>query len=139
MAMMMAGYRPKMWRSVAAFCGIADLEAWHSENPGYSAHIEACCGGPPSEATRAEYRARSPITHVAEIAKAELTIHHGKYDKSVPFTQGLRIFQELCRIAPSARVFLNIFDGAHDMPLEMAERQFQACLASTGGGSAVSR
>jgi dipeptidyl aminopeptidase/acylaminoacyl peptidase len=134
MAMMMAGYAPGLWRSVGAFCGITDLDAWHGENLNYAPHIAACCGGPPSETTRAEYLARSPITHVKEIAKAELAIYHGKYDCSVPYTHSLRIFQEICKVAPSARVFLNIFNGGHEMPLEAAERQFLAGR-ETGGAT----
>jgi pimeloyl-ACP methyl ester carboxylesterase len=129
MAMMMAGYRPMLWRSVGAFCGIADLESWHRENPSYSKHIAACCGGAPSDRTRAEYRARSPITHVNEIAQSELTIYHGKYDKSVPFTHSMRIYMEICRVDPQARVFLNIFDGGHEMLLDAAERQFLASMS----------
>lgn len=127
MAMMMAGCRPKLWRSVAAFCGIADLESWHAENPGYAPHIAACCGGAPSDGTRAEYRARSPIWRAAEMAQSELTIYHGKYDRSVPCTHAVRMYAEICRVAPEARVFLNVFDGGHEMLIDAAERQFLAC------------
>ncbi|HOL66153.1 MAG TPA: prolyl oligopeptidase family serine peptidase [bacterium] len=125
MALLLAGYRPELWASVASFCGITDLTAWHGENPHYAPHIEACCGGPPGKARLKEYRERSPLFHAASIARAkEVYIYHGKFDRSVPFTHGLRLYQKICRIDPEAKVFLNIFDGGHEILLEQAEKQF---------------
>jgi len=139
MAMMLAGYRPAFWRGVAAFCGITDLEQWHADNPNYSGHIEACCGGAPSEATRAEYRRRSPLYHAESLARAELCIYHGKFDSSVPVEHGLRIYEAVQRIDPRSRVFLEVFDGGHEMPLERMERQFLALLDGSSEGVRATR
>jgi len=122
MAMMLAGYQPGLWRQVAAFVGITDLAAWHDENPSYTQHVEACCGDPPKGATLEEYRHRSPLTHAAEIAKARLVICHDKYDNSVPFTHAVWMFEAVNRVAPASRVFLDIFDGGHEMPPDRLER-----------------
>jgi len=129
MAMMLAGYRPKLWRSIAAFVGISDVEAWHSENASYAPHIAICCGGPPSDATREEYRRRSPMSYAAEIAQSELHLYHGKFDRSVPFTHSVRLFDAVCKVDPNARVFLNVFDGAHEALLNRAEEQFLGAAA----------
>jgi len=124
MALMLAGYKPALWCSVASFCGITDLKAWHSENPSYTPHIEACCGGKPDEKSD-EYAKRSPVSYAIEIAKCrEVYIYHGKFDRSVPFTHGLNLFNKICSINPQAHVFLEIFDGGHDMIIEKAESQF---------------
>ena len=131
MALMMAGYRPTLWRSVAAFVGITDVEAWHGENPNYARHIAACCGGVPSDATRAEYRERSPVTHAAAIAKSETVIYHGKYDNSVPVEQSLRLYPLIQAADRSGRVYLRIFDGGHDTLLDETVAQFNAALART--------
>ncbi len=131
MALMLAGYRPELWCSVASFCAITDLILWHRENPNYSAHIEACCGGPPCEATMDGYIKRSPISYAENISRCkEVYLYHGKSDKSVPFTHSLKLFVEIYRVNPDARVFLEIFDGGHDMILEKAENQF-VCARKT--------
>ena len=125
MALMLAGYRPDLWCSVASFCGITDLIAWHFQNPNYSPHIEACCGGPPTTQHIDEYKKRSPLFHAEKIAKCkEVYIYHGKFDKSVPFTHATILFNEISKIAPSSRVFLYVFDGGHDVLMERAEKQF---------------
>jgi dipeptidyl aminopeptidase/acylaminoacyl peptidase len=131
MAMMMTAYRPKLWRSVAAFCGITDLAVWHGETSGrYSIHMEACCGGAPSEETASEYEARSPISYAEDIAKAnELYIYHGKYDASVPVTHGTSMYQKIFEADPESRVFLNVFDGTHEQRASMAEEQFLKSLS----------
>ncbi|MCM8759849.1 MAG: alpha/beta fold hydrolase [Candidatus Omnitrophica bacterium] len=125
MALMLAGYCPEMWRSVASFCPITDLIAWHKENLNYSPHIEACCGGPPDENTIEEYKKRSPIFYADKIAQCkQVYIYHGKFDRSVPFTHSLNLFNKICQINPKANVFLEIFDGGHEMIIEKAEVQF---------------
>ena len=125
MALMLSGYRPDLWCSVACFCAITDLETWHRQNPRYATHIEACCGGPPGEKTRNEYRSRSPLVYAGKISKCrQVFIYHGKFDNSVPFTHSLKLFQKICRLSPEARVFLSIFDGGHQILLEQAEKQF---------------
>lgn len=99
--------------------GITDLKKWYYENQNYTKHIHACCGGSPEEAAE-EYEYRSPITHAAEIAKANLKIFHGKHDESVPFTHSVNLYNEILKINPASRTFLEIFDGGHGMPMEMA-------------------
>ena len=133
MAMMLAAYRPKFWRSIAAFVGITDLWAWHSDNPNYSKHIAACCGGAPSETARAQYEARSPIHHAQQIAQVrELVIYHGKYDPSVPFTHAVKMFDAINQIDKKSRVFLNVFDGGHDTLAQSAEAQFNKNIEARG-------
>lgn len=129
MAMMMTAYRPKLWRSVAAFCGITNLVDWHGENPGYSAKMEACCGGKPEGDALEEYKKRSPINYAAEMIKAnELYIYHGKYDKSVPVTHGMNMYAKTFELDKDAKVFLTVFDGGHAQLVEEAEKQFLKCL-----------
>lgn len=141
MAMMMAGYRPALWRTVAAFVGISDLAAWHREKKEkgskHADNMEACCGGAPSGAVLEEYRKRSPIHYAEQIARAELFIYHGKYDRSVDFSQSVRLFEDVNRVNPDSRVFLQVFDGAHQMPMDMVEAQFLGALAREQQGTEV--
>ena len=124
MALMMAAYRPKLWRQVSSWCPITDLSAWHGENQHYTPHIVACCGGAPEDAAE-DYQARSPITHLEDLANAYVRIHHGKWDPSVPFTHSLKLYNELYARFPDANVYLSIFDGGHDFYLERAFQDFQ--------------
>lgn len=125
MALMLAGFKPDVWRSVASFCPVTDLIKWHDENPNYAVHVEACCGGAYSDKTIDEYRKRSPVFYADRIAKCKhLCIYHGKFDISVPFTHSLNLFNRICEIDPDANVFLEIFDGGHEMIVERAENQF---------------
>ncbi len=137
-AMMLAAYRPELWRTVAAFCGIADLAAWHREcgpGSGYARAMEACCGGPPTGEAREEYTRRSPIHHAASAARARLTIFHGKWDRSVPFTHAVRMFDAVNAIDPQSRVFLRVFDGGHEMPLAMLEAHLAGAMHEANGAS----
>ncbi len=120
MALMMAAYRPRLWKAVSSWCPITDLAAWHTQNKNYAPHIEACCGGVPCAKTRKEYRARSPVSHIDEIAEARLHINHGKWDPSVPSTHSHTLYQELTKRYPTAAVYLNIFNGGHDLHYEEA-------------------
>lgn len=125
MSLMLAGYCPEMWRAIASFCPITDLIAWHKENKNYAPHIEACCGATPCETAIDEYKKRSPIFYADKIARCkQVYIYHGKFDRSVPFTHSLNLFNKICEISPYSQIFLEIFDGGHDMILEKAERQF---------------
>lgn len=128
MALLMAAYAPDRWRSVAAFCGITDLTAWHGQNRKYAAQIEACCGGPPGAETKRQYDLRSPVYWASDIARAEVTIYHGKYDLSVPHSQALRLYEAIHEADPTSRVFLTIFDGGHTHLPEDAAEQFAATL-----------
>ena len=124
MALLMSAFCPSAWKAVAAFCPITDLSRWHYENPHYTAHIHYCCGGPPENDGLKEYMERSPINYLDEFAKSNVKIFHGKYDRSVPFTHSLDLYCRLSHKHPKARVFLDIFDGGHEMRSEDAKRWF---------------
>ena len=53
MAMLMAGRHPDIWAGVSAWCGIADIAAWHREHlkaagpDNYARNIEGALGGLP--------------------------------------------------------------------------------------------
>lgn len=116
MALMLAAYAPKRWTAVSSWCPITDLARWHGENRSYSAGIEACCGGAPGGSTEAsrEYYERSPLNFAKDIAAARVWVHHGRNDRSVPYTHSLRLALELERLAAPAFYF-NLFDGGHEL------------------------
>ena len=121
MALMMAAYCPEMWNEIFAACPITDLARWHSDNPAYAPHIEACCGGPPDTFSRLkEYMHRSPVTYAAAIGKARVHIAHGKDDRSVPFIHSLSLYHRIHRARRNASVYLEIFDGGHEIRLDDA-------------------
>ena len=114
MAMLMAGYCPECFRAVGAVVPITDLKAWCEQNASYRQHVIACCGN------EAEMISRSPITHIDDIARANLKIFHGRWDKVVPFTQSTDFYAEMLRAHPDARVYLDVFDGGHEIDMESA-------------------
>lgn len=130
MALLMAGYAPTYWRAVASFVPLTSVETWYHEkkdNPvggSYALDMEACCGGEPSPATYDEYKYRSPLTYAAEIARSETSIWSGVYDPSIPCHHGWDMYEAAHKIDPKAHVFLHMFDGGHEMPLDEAERWF---------------
>ena len=107
MALMMAGYCPEYFEAIASFVPITDLKKWAGQNDHYRPHIIACCR------TEEEMKKRSPVTYADKIARANLKIFHGKYDRSVPVTQSLDLFSMITAKYPESRVFLDIFDGGH--------------------------
>ena len=121
MALLMAAEAPLLWRAVASFVPITDLAQWEKENANYARGIRACCGG-----DEAEYQARSPISYVDEIAKANVKIFTGKWDASVPSHHGLDLYQKIFSSHPEAHVYFDMFDGIHEMLLDEAERFFLA-------------
>jgi predicted esterase len=64
--------------------------------------------------------ARSPMTYAEGIARANLKIFHGKYDPVVPVSHSIELYDRVGQIDPEARVFLDIFDGGHEIDLESA-------------------
>lgn len=122
MALLMAAYAPELFRVVGSFVPITDLNKWYAENPKYREAIEACCGGEPGEETKSEYRYRSPMTYIPDIAKATVKIFSGKWDRVVPCHHGLDLYCKIFEQHPDANVYFEMFDGGHEMPLEMAER-----------------
>ena len=120
MALLAAAKCPELFRAVAAFVPITDLARWHTES-GYRTHIEACLGVAPLGDGIEVYRERSPISYTDELARANLKIFHGKFDTVVPFMHSVNLFNLICERHPESRVFLDIFDGGHEMDLVSAK------------------
>lgn len=129
MALMMAAYAPERWSAVSAWAPIVDLAAWHAENPGYAPGVEACCNGAPNAnpGTDREYHERSPIFHAARIACVNLSLHHGRHDRSVPFSHSWRMAKDIEALKPK-RFFFEIFDGGHELRYDPAFAWFDALL-----------
>ena len=131
MALMMAAYAPQLWRAVSSWCPITDLTAWHEENKGYAPHIEACCGGTPDTAVQ-EYRERSPAGHLASLMQANLSIHHGRFDNSVPYTHTLNLAMKL-EAMRHPNLFFEIFDGGHELKPDIAFTWFDKLYNASAG------
>lgn len=135
MALMMAAYRPELWTAVSAWCPITDLTKWHEyygAGKNYALHLEACCGGIPGSRVEVdrEYRARSPINYLDELMQAKLSIHHGRTDKSVPYSHTLELAMKLEALGHK-RLFFEIFDGGHEMRSDVAFRWFDALYTAS--------
>lgn len=117
MALMLCSVVPKMFRAVGAYVPITDLGKWARENPNYRKHVLACCSGDEDEMRR-----RSPIAYVEKISKANLKIFHGKQDNVVPFTHSLNLYSKIHEYNPNSRVYLDIFDGGHEIEMDVAMR-----------------
>lgn len=116
MALLMAGFAPERFAAIAAVVPISDVALWKEQNPSYARHIVACTGG-----DEAEMRRRSPISYLDGIARANLKIFHGKRDHSVPVTQSIDLYNRLIKDYPTASVYLDVFDGGHEMCIEEVE------------------
>ena len=114
MALLMAGMCPEYFKAIGAFVPITDLTKWAQENTYYSPHILACC------TNEDEMRKRSPIRYIDTIAKANLKIFHGKADPVVPVTHSITLFNALMEKYPTASVYLDIFDGGHEIDMQTA-------------------
>lgn len=114
MALLMAGMCPEYFKAIGAFVPITDLTKWVIENPKYAPHVLACCQN------EDEMRKRSPITYVDTIAKANLKIFHGKYDRIVPVSHSITLFNMLMEQYAKASVYLDIFDGGHEIDMQTA-------------------
>lgn len=112
MALLMCGFCPEYFRAVGAYVPICDLGKWIEQNDDYSEHVLACCGD--------EIDVRSPINYLDIIAKSNLKIFHGKFDPVVPVSQSVKFYNNLTEKYPDARVFLDVFDGGHEMDMEVA-------------------
>ena len=116
MALLMAGYAPERFKAIVSVVPITNLVDWKDQNANYTEHILACTGG-----EEAEMLMRSPISYVDEIARANLKIFHGKWDKSVPVSHSIGFYNELIARHPTASVYLDVFDGGHEMCIEAVE------------------
>lgn len=112
MALLMCGFCPEYFRAVGAYVPICDLGKWIKQNKDYSEHVLSCCGE--------ELDKRSPLYYIDTIAKSNLKIFHGKFDCVVPVSQSVNFYNDLTEKHPHARVFLDIFDGGHELDMEMA-------------------
>lgn len=123
MALLMAGRHPELFFATAAFVPITNLEDWCAENANYAPHVLACCKNDTKEMAY-----RSPITYLAGLARANVKIFHGKYDPVVPVSQSINLYNEMQKKYPSSRVFLDVFDGGHDLDIHAAEYWFMTQL-----------
>ena len=114
MALLMAGMWPELFKAVGAYVPITDLTKWVKENAKYAPHVMACCE------SEAEMAKRSPITYLDTIAKANLKLFHGKYDPTVPVTHSITLFNAITEKYPDASVYLDIFDGRHEIDMQTA-------------------
>ncbi len=105
-ALLMAGRHPKVWAGVSAWCGITDLEAWYRQCKAtgrkYYHNIAASCGGPPgsNDKVDAEYKQRSPLTHLPNARELRIHINVGIHDGhrgSVPVSHSLLAFNVLAQ------------------------------------------
>lgn len=105
MALTMAHIAPKLWAGVSAWVPVTDLADLHASSKTksgtpYWAMVERICGGPPTSATAvAEYRARSPVFHLAAAAKLPIDIQVGIRDghdrSTLAVSHSLRAFNVL--------------------------------------------
>lgn len=116
MALLMAGYCPEYFKAVCAYVPITDLEKWAEQNENYRPQVLACCSN-----SKKEMKKRSPKTYLDNIAKANVKICHGKFDPVVPVSHSLELFSEINKKYPQSTVYLEIFDGGHDMDIKAAE------------------
>lgn len=112
-SLLMAAREPDLWAGVSAWCGIADIAAWHAQCKGssfsrYADMIESALGGSPesSDEFRNDAWHRSPLAWIEKSDRLPpLDINHGVNDGragSVPFTQSIRAFN--AAVPPSARL-----------------------------------
>ena len=120
MALLAAAMHPEVFKAVAAFVPISGLKSWHDDDGMYVEALEACLGGPPDEAHIKEYRKRSPMHFISRLAKVNLKIFHGKYDPVVSVTQSVKLYEKISKKFPQSRVFLDVFDGGHEMSMDAA-------------------
>ncbi len=121
MALMMAGFCPETFKAIGAYVPITNLEKWAAQKESYHDHVLACCSNDTEEMKK-----RSPITYADVIAKSNLKIFHGKYDPVVPVSHSLELYDYLMQNHPTSRVFLDIFDGGHEMDMETAMYWFMS-------------
>lgn len=121
MALLMAGKCPEYFKAIGAYVPITDLNKWVEQNANYREHVLACCDENEEEMLR-----RSPMSYVDTIAKANLKIFHGKFDNVVPVSHSIELFNELMHKYPKSKVYLDIFDGGHEIDMETATYWFMS-------------
>jgi len=121
MTLMMAGFCPEYFKAAGAFVPITNLEKWTEQNAGYRKHVLACCGDDKEEMLK-----RSPINYIENIAKCNVKIFHGKHDPVVPMSHSFTFYEEMLRRYPEAKVYLDIFDGGHEVDMDQAMYWFMS-------------
>ena len=125
---MIENFWPELFKAVGAAVPITDLNQWARESDAYRPHVLACC------CDETEMAARSPMTYAKELIKANLKIFHGKYDPVVPVHHSTDLYARMTQLDPKARVFLDIFDGGHEIDMQSAMHWL---LSQYEGGKAV--
>ena len=115
MSLLMAGFCPEYFKAIGSYVPITDLKKWTKQNKDYCEHVLACCSDDVDEMKK-----RSPLSYVDNIAKANLKIFHGKFDPVVPVSHSLELYERIMSRYPDARIFLDIFDGGHEIDMETA-------------------
>jgi dienelactone hydrolase len=102
MTLMMAQAAPNLWSAASSWNPITDLADWHAfskkQGTNYHKMLDQACGGPPSPATAAEYRSRSPLFHLDRATGLRIDIQVGIHDghkSQVPVSNSLRAFNAL--------------------------------------------
>lgn len=122
MALVMAHSAPHDWAGVSSWVPVVDLAAWHAETKAagrnYWKDIEAVCGGPPGKSAKvdAQYRARSPLFHLAKAKGVPIDLNVGIHDGhtgSIAVTHSLQAFNALAEA-----------NGATDKQLTGHQMQF---------------
>ena len=132
MTLMTSAYKPELWRGASSWCPITDVALWHKyygSGNGYAPHMEACCGGAPGDSPEVdyEYSKRSPMSYLTKLAKVNLSVHHGRFDKSVPCIHTINLAVALNALQPE-NFFFEIFDGGHDFEAKRAFAWFDKLL-----------
>ncbi|MDD5698445.1 MAG: prolyl oligopeptidase family serine peptidase [Victivallaceae bacterium] len=135
MSLMTSAYKPEMWRAVSSWCPITDIALWHryyGSGNDYAPHMEACCGGAPGNSPEVdyEYSKRSPMSYLTNLAKVNLSVHHGRFDKSVPCIHTINLAVALNALQPE-NFFFEIFDGGHEFMPERVFAWFDKILKTT--------
>ena len=112
---MMAGFCPEYFRAIGAYVPITDLALWAEQNSKYREHVLACCSG-----SKEEMHKRSPVAWLDTIAKANVKLFHGKFDPVVPVSHSIDFFNRMMAAHPAATVYLDVFDGGHEIDMETA-------------------
>ena len=115
MSLLMAGFCPEYFKAIGAYVPVTDFEKFAAQESSYNEHLYACCSSDPEEMKK-----RSPISYIDTIAKANVKIFHGKFDKVVYVEQSLSFYEQMMKKYPTSRVFLDIFDGGHEIDMEVA-------------------
>jgi len=141
MSLMTSAYKPEMWHGVSSWCPITDIALWHQyygSGKGYAPHIEKCCGGAPGDSPEVdyEYSKRSPMSYLTKLAKVNLSVHHGRFDISVPCIHTINLAIALNTLEPK-NFFFEILDGGHDFEPKRAFAWFDKLMNTIGDATTL--